>query len=317
MYSVKYTLGEFRDRILKHLCRYSSNGAVYPSGEKEDIENRLVTSLNIHIARLWHEFPGNTKKCRLSFFAPTVIADIGSFDVTGGDTAIKTVCGKKIGFFMTVSGKGTVSVTTSSGTRTFNSDAVGGERIVIRGSVLNDGVTECVFSFGAESNLVITEFTVYEGVGESDSELLYGCGAYAAYLPSDCAQVLALYHANNKELNRTAYSVIEDDRTVLIHSDDGCGYVMEYVCYPPAFADDGADGQEIYLSPIFADALGYMCAADLCPVNDPELYSRLTYKYREILDNLYTRRKRNSVVNKFYGFVRRRGISFAGGRGGI
>ena len=52
MYSKTYTLGEFRDRILQLLERYSSNGTVIVSGERADIENRLVTSLKIHLTRL-------------------------------------------------------------------------------------------------------------------------------------------------------------------------------------------------------------------------------------------------------------------------
>ena len=76
MYSVKYKLFEFRDRILKHLCRYSSNGTVYPSGEKADIENRLGTSLNIHLARLWQEFSAGDRKCRISFFGRCICAPL-------------------------------------------------------------------------------------------------------------------------------------------------------------------------------------------------------------------------------------------------
>lgn len=318
MYSIKYTLGEFRDRILKLLRRYSSNGVILPSGEKEDIENRLVTSLNVHLARLWHEFPAGTKRCGLSFFAPSVIADIGSMAVSAGDTVVKTFCGKNIGFFMTVCGKGNVSLTTSGGTSVYNADTTKGERIVIRGGAMNDGTAECVLSFTADTGMEIRDLVVYEGVEASrgDIQLLYGKGVYASYLPADCADVVAVYDDSVYPTRKTDYDVLEDERIILIPSGRGSEYTVEYVTYPPTFDEALGDDSEILLSPLMADALGYMCAADLCPVNDPELYSRLTYKYREILENLYTRRRKNSIVNKFYGLVRKRGVSSAMNGGG-
>lgn len=316
MYSVKYKLFEFRDRILKHLCRYSSNGTVYPSGEKADIENRLVTSLNIHLARLWQEFSAGDRKCRISFFAPPVIADVGNIKVGTGDTEVRTLCGNRIGFFMTVCGKGRISVTTSSGTRIYNADTEKGERTIIRGNAENDGVTECVFSFTAESFLEVCDFTVYEGVDTEHSELLYGKAVYAAYLPSECSKIIAVYDDSKTGTRKIAYGVLEKERVILIPSSENSVCNVEYVCYPPKFDESVGDESEIYLSPLMADALGYMCAADLCPVNDPELYSRLTYKYREILENLYPRRRNSRVVNKFYGLVRKRGVFPLGIGGG-
>ena len=98
MFLEKYTLGECRERILKLLERYSSNGKENICGEVLDIENRLVVSLDIHIRKLWYEFFDERKQYEFSFFRPKRSSDLGSFTVSaGGDRAVSS-SGNKLGF---------------------------------------------------------------------------------------------------------------------------------------------------------------------------------------------------------------------------
>ncbi len=310
MYSKKYTLGELRDLILKLMQRYSSNGTIYPSGEKADIENRLITSINIHLCRLWHEFSNTAKRCGIFFFTPHCIADFGNFEVCAGQSITRNAIGRKVGFCMTVCGKGRIEVSCAGTSKTYTADTLHGERIMIRGTVDNVDRAECNFVISADTRLTVCDFVVYEDVEKEsgDTELMFGKNIAAAYLPVDCSKVLAVYDVSENREKSISFEVLENERILLAPKNGKSGYELEYVPYPPEFAAEASDDEAVLISPIMADALGYMCAADLCPVGDPELYSKLTYKYREILGNIYSRNRKSGIVNKFYGLIGRRGV---------
>ena len=315
MNSVKYTLGELRTTVLKLLGKYSTNGTVYSSGEKADIENRLVTSLNIHLGRIFHEFPGDTKSCRLAFFTPAVEASFGKIDIAPEGTETRSVICRNPGFYMTVGGKGSVTVEAPGYSRTFTVDTLPGERTVIRGAVGSGSECECTFITEAgSSGLYISDFEVYSGVSEEEAGLLFGRNVHAAYLPPDCGEIVGLYGNAGRRIKKFDVTG-EENKILLVPKSPDTDCVMEYAPYPPAFADGAGNSEAIYVSPLVRDALVYMCAADLCPISDPELYSRLTYKYREILENMYPRRRICRVVNKFYVLTGKRRIPVSCERG--
>ncbi len=310
MYSKAYTLGEFRGRILKLLQRYSSNGTIVQSGEKADIENRLVTSLNIHLTRLMYEFSDNIKRRAVSFFMPGCAADFGSMSLCAGENVEKNVKGQGLAFYMEARGEGTVEISLDGRTLTRRIYTDNGAYTVVRGILGNDMECECTFRISCDTYLDIKNFTVYEGTldARGDGELICAKSRSSAYIPDDCAEILAVYERNGAKDINTNFSVLEEERIVFVPRCANDEYIIEYVPYAPQFSESEGDSSQVCISPLTADALCYMCAADLCPVNQPELYSKLTYKYREILENTYTRHRKNGMINRFYGFVRKRGI---------
>ncbi|MBE6703758.1 MAG: hypothetical protein E7583_00700 [Ruminococcaceae bacterium] len=308
MYSKTYTLGEFRDRILQLLERYSSNGTVIVSGERADIENRLVTSLNIHLTRLMYEFPDNTRKASVVPFMPECAAVIGGVRLSAQEEKSYDVIGNDIAYYMEASGRGRLEISFGGEKMTRDIFTDGGGYTVIRGTVGNGLADKCTFTLCGESFLDVKNFAVYRGVptGMVDEELICGPGYCSAYLPSDCAQVLSVNFGNDTRSYKSDFSVLEKERMILVESKAARGTVLEYVPYAPQFSESEGDASAVDISPVMADALGYMCAADLCPVNQPELYSRLTYKYREILGNIYSRHRKNGMINRFYGVFGKR-----------
>lgn len=308
MYSKTYTLGEFRDRILQLLERYSSNGTIIMSGERADIENRLVTSLNIHLTRLMYEFPDNTRKAAVVPFAPECAAVIGSIRLSAQEGKSCDVTGSDLAYYMEASGRGKLEITFGGKKVTRDILTEGTGYTVIRGTVGNGLSDECTVTLYGETFLDVKNLAFYRGVptGMADEELICRPGYCSAYLPSDCAQVLSVSCGNDTRSSRSDFSVLEKERMILVESKAACGTVLEYVPYAPQFSESEGDASAVDISPVMADALGYMCAADLCPINQPELYSRLTYKYREILGNIYSRHRKNGMINKFYGVFGKR-----------
>ncbi len=315
MYSKTYTLGEFRDRILQILERYSSNGAIVTSGEKADIENRLVTSLNIHLARLMYEFPDNKKKVLMPLFAPECVKVMGKITPEAGKECVYVVTGANLAYYMEARGRGRLEISCDGKNFTREIYTDNGAYTVIRGIVGNGEKCECSFAFSCDSYLDIRGFTVYEGVAEdvTDDELICPFGYCSAYLPNDCAQIISLHSRSGAKVSESDFSILEDRRMILVKERGVRELVAEYVAYAPQFSEKEGDASAVDISPVMADALGYMCAADLCPVNQPELYSRLTYKYREVLGNIYSRDRKNGIINKFYSTVKKRCARLYGG----
>lgn len=308
MYSKKYNLGECRERILRLLERYSSNGNINNTGEIADIEYRLITSLNIHLNKLWYEFPDTAAQSDVSFFCPECAFDFGSMRLGSGETVSGHFGGDKLGFYMTVKGNGQLVFNTASGqSQLYLIDTEPGMYTVIKGAIDNPG-EDANFVLKADTGLDVITFVIYKNVESAaqEQELLCDKASVAAFLPGDCSKVLSLTK-NNDNTNYAEYCrVDEEKRIITIPKKLSAHYILGYIPYPPNFTQDAQNSAEIALSPVMFDALCYMCAADLCPANDSELYSKLTYKYREILENIYDRQRGCRIKNSFYGLVRRR-----------
>lgn len=316
MYSEKYTLAQCRERILKHLERYSSNGKVNVCGESEDIKNRLVTSLNVHLSKLWYEYSGSRKRSLLSFPGPECSFDFGSIKLSSGEIFTQYFGGTKLGFYIAVCGKGQLIFYTPDDTYRYIIDTEPGSFTEITGCFENTDGGDCHFLLGAEPFLDVKSFLVFEGVETaSDQEkLLCGKGVSAAFLPCDCARITGIFEKEN--MKECTVAEVDEEKRILKIPSDACGrdYVIEYIPYAPRFEESCGDEAFVLMPSVLFDALCYMCAADLCPCGDGELYSKLTYKYRECLENIYDRHRVCRVRNSFYGAVKKRASSLLAGR---
>jgi len=309
MFSKNYTLGECRERILKLLERFSSNGNPNSCGEVEDIKNRFITCVNIHINKLWYEFSAEKRECDISFYRPKCIADTSPVKLGEGETFSKSISGRKTGYYLVLGGKGTVTVFCGESSAVYAVDTLPGAFTVIKGACGNNGEDVSNFVINANTYIHVKAFEVYEGV-ENDSNvygLLYGKGKTAAFLPEDCSRILSLYNENGKDISRYA-DTDEKLRIMILPASVGERGSLEYIPYPPSFKEDASDSELLALSPVMYDALCYMCACDLCPADDGQLYSRLMYKYREILENIFDRHRSFGARNSFYRLIGRIGL---------
>ena len=133
MYSKKFNLGECRMRILQLLERYSSNGKINTLGEVDDIELRLITSLNIHLNRLWYEFPDTRLQTDISFFNPESVLELENIRICSGETVAHYFTAEKPAFCMTVRGNGQIVFNAASGQQIFPVETQQGMYTVIKG----------------------------------------------------------------------------------------------------------------------------------------------------------------------------------------
>lgn len=80
--------------------------------------------------------------------------------------------------------------------------------------------------------------------------------------------------------------------------------IMENV---PFIDDDTSDNLELEMPPCAFEALVCLAASKLCTENEPSLYTRLLYKYKDLCEGLFEIQKCTRSRNGFYGAVKKRG----------
>lgn len=83
---------------------------------------------------------------------------------------------------------------------------------------------------------------------------------------------------------------------------------LQYEIHPKPFSSDADENTPVSLPDTSADALAYLAAAELCPTDAGELYSRLMFKYRDLSLNCYNSEPYSNKRNSFFGKTKRRGF---------
>lgn len=287
MYSRIHTYRECRDGVLKMLERYSSNGIENDCGEMKDIIKRLPASINIHMRKLYEEFVREKKTCRIAFSQKSKKYDFGSFICDAENPFEAEISGKGLAFYAQVCGSGEISFVTENGAQRYLISDTDGRIEMVRGLVDTGETSEAVMNVIADSSLQVLSLVIYEGV--TDEELICDDGLCSARLPDDCIRILGAYDCDGRNVVLSLFGLCGETGIITVDKSMAGEYDFEYLVCPAALSEDCGEEDRIALPPILFDALCYMCAADLCPASMGEVYSKLTYKYREILENYYDR----------------------------
>lgn len=129
-------------------------------------------------------------------------------------------------------------------------------------------------------------------------------GALRALLPSDVLRLLSVRVRRNgeeKQLSPEKYSVLDGflylyDETLREH--DTVNII--YTAFPVELSENASGRTVIALPRITTDALVYLTAAELCPIEDSERYTRLVYAYRDMALNVYNVQMPTHGRNTFY-----------------
>ncbi len=298
MYSQIHTYGECRGSVLKMLERYSSNGTLNSCGEMKDMENGLVESINANMRKLYAEFVRESRKKALIFRAPRVICNFGPLYIEKGTEFTGSFSGKGFCFYAEVCGSGDIVFKSSNGFDSYSFGTDFGETEILKGTPTGATSGEISFTVSASDDVFLYSLVIYDG---SHNEFIMPKGYCMARLPEGCAKVLSITDENGFLVSEDIFDISPSDLSVVTGAENSGKYVFEYYAYPDELAENCNDDAEIKLPGVLFDALCYMCAADLCPSSDGGLYSKLAYKYREILENYYDgARSHESERNSFY-----------------
>ncbi len=292
-----YTLGSFKTALFRVLDEYSLNGNNTErfSGMLSDIEKRLITSLNMSIRRIYLCSERLAKKADLYFEREKLLADYSDMNIEGEK---KIFLPEGTSFFvMDHSGEATVGF--------FDKDDVKISELHLS-SEYGNGKTEKAFvpdgcayiSVFPVSGFYIKDLRLCSGHFPKDTDAALLPDGKRLYCPfgEELIEIIRAYR-DKKELPSDIFCY--EEHVLSVPKEYGGYLSLEYYAYPEVIGENAPDDTPIPLSPAYSDAALYMVASELCDREDDGLYSKLIYKYREILNNTYPT-ERTKIRNRFF-----------------
>ena len=142
-------------------------------------------------------------------------------------------------------------------------------------------------------------------VKETEIVFTEGENGCFANLPEDFGKAEKLTVRSKGEIPASKYRIV-DDRIICFNVAQGESAILEYSVKINDFTQEANENDKLNLPDISADALVYLTAAELCPTDYSELFSRRMYKYRDLALNCYNAGQvKKSARNSFYIGTRR------------
>ena len=308
------TIGSLKADVFRVLDEYSRNGNGYDfySGGTGDMDKRFLTALNGALCLIDSAVGSGITKAKISFSRPRRLAQICNFDIFGSEKKIEVpffagsvsfeFMGEGKLSFCDVDGKVIEERQLSSGYGNFE---------VSRAFVPTDAFG---MIFSSEKSLLVRGLLVF------DKQSLCGC-TDEKFLPDGkklYCEISHLCHELVSAKNSKKYDIPCDifgvkDGVIFCDEEYEGDYFVEYTEYPESYDESDSYDTPLTLSPSIYEAVVFAVASSICEREDGELYSRLTYKYREMLANIYPKhnlKRKNSFFSGGFFGRRRRGYSF-------
>jgi len=308
-----------RADVFRVLDEYSRNGESHDvfSGGTGDMENRFVSALNSALCLINHAVGSERKRKNVYFFRPEVLLEACSFELSDGEKSIEMpfLCGS-LSFDFKGCGK----------LAFFDADNEKITELVFEGRYGNIETAKFFVPqdavrmvFCADTSLVVEKLKCYDKGG------LFGCTDENALpdgkklfcaLSSRVSELISVFGTKYSGKREFPCDLFELCGEYVCCDEKYAGaYTFEFFEYPQSFDESDPPDTPVFLSPGCYEAAVFAVAAALCEVENGELYSRLTYKYREMLANIYPKNNLKRKNSFFAGGIfgrRRRGYLFRG-----
>ena len=308
MLSRSFTYKQFRDTVIKHLELFSSNGRENTDGEISDIDKRLPEILSAHLRAFYDEYGIGRSLKGLEVGKYSLVYCGEDFTVDSEEPIELPRHFSKFAYRIVASGTASVFFTDCKSSKSHRIDTSDGEYIQLSGTAEVDGEHPTMLLVGLDilhvKSLEITAVpdfvTDFLPVDTDVFESLAG-------IPDNTSRIVAILDECGRRLSEEAFRVYSEYGVIAILTRVDRPLFIDFLESPETVTEENADNAEITLPPLLFDALCYACAATVCPSTDSALAERLTYKYREALENVFDRYKdRAAPRNRFYGKTGRR-----------
>lgn len=300
MFLQNHTFEELRTRVLKLLERHSSNGKANTCGEVSDIEGRLIESANTHLRMLYSEILRPVRRVQIKIKKLNFLCT-RQYTIKPNKPLVWEEVGNGTVFYCKVRGDMTFTVESESGSNSYQIYSENGEPSIVYGTAKSYKDRFIKFKAETTSEAEFLEFYAFCGATYYEGEEIEvtADGIMFPKIPEDCTEIVAIYDKYGRKVMSDIVEYSAYSGRLYTDKKNYGTYTLEYIVAPREISQDTEVSEQIRLPGVLFDALCYMCAADICPANDGNVFSKLTYKYREILENYYCRSrnyelKRNS-----------------------
>lgn len=315
----RFSLGYLRNEVFRVLDEYTSNGIAHEifTGGTGDIEKRFISALNSAIRLVYLSAARTPKKKRILLEKPTVSSYSEDFRIYPGEDCrsfelADTGAGNTDSFCLSFDfcGEGKLVITGNDG-ESLESIELSADFGEIGNFKRNITVKNaCSVDFCSDGRTLDIKNLIFFG---SDGEL---CGIEDELLPDGkniyCKisdrfyELKGVFCEKNGFVVEMPEDIFEIQNGILSCEQKYAGeYFVEFFEYPEQIDEGAGIDCPVDIPSAYTDAIIYATAASLCAREDAELYSRLTYKYREYLANLYPtvnlRRKNTFFSGAFFG----------------
>ena len=287
----RYTIASLRSEVFKVLDEYSFNGQSRElfSGGTEDMNKRFVSALNCAIRLIDASGSRPKKHITLCFKKPEILMELCDIRLyeSSKDIDIPYLSGA---FSFDFCGRGKLLFVDESA-NTLEEKELSSEYGVFENARVFVPKTAYKAVFETDKAITVTSLKSYDvsSVGGCDStELLPDGRRLYCSFPQECAELSCVFSLKGlAKINVPCDIFAIGNGTVSCDEKYAGLYEVGYCEYPKDFCESDGDDTALALSPMAYSAAIYATAASLCEHEDSGLYSKLTYKYREILANTY------------------------------
>ncbi|MBE6622893.1 MAG: hypothetical protein E7621_01685 [Ruminococcaceae bacterium] len=314
--NLSYTLGRFRSDVFRVLDEYSCNGKEHEifSGAVGDMEKRFISAANAAIRLVSLSCDRRLEKKSVVFKTPGVLMKVCDFSLISGEEKLVSLPADSGALSFEFCGKCNIVFCDGDGNAVLKKEIISPySQLKIFKALIPENASDIIFFCKEKAFVDVKNLKSYtsKSVGYCPDErfLPDGKKLYCEISP-ECIEISRVLKVTGDRTHPCRCDIFEFSDGVLSCSEKNAGtYLVEYYFCPKELSENSNDNTVIELSPSAFSAAVYATAAELCEREDGELYTRLTYKYREILANCYPSSNpfnRNSFYSAAYG--KRRGI---------
>ena len=310
-----YTLGRFRSDVFRVLDEYSCNGKEHEifSGAVGDMEKRFICAANAAIRLVSLACDRHLEKKSVVFKIPHILMKVCDFSLVGDEEKLISIPEGSGSLSFEFCGRANIIFCGEEGNVLLEKEVVSPYCQLTSFKVaIPENASDIIFSCVGKTSVDVKNLKSYsaESIGYCPDErfLPDGKKLYCEISPR-CIEISRVVKITGDRAHPCRCDIFEFSDGILSCSEKNAGtYCVEYFKNPKELCENSNDDTVIELTPSAFSAAVYATAAELCEREDGELYTRLTYKYREILANCYPSQNpfsRNSFYSSAYG--KRRG----------
>ena len=139
---------------------------------------------------------------------------------------------------------------------------------------------------------------------KAELQIISENGGCKCALPEDFGKVKTFDAGFGILKENAGYTV--DGNYIYFGNADGNTAVLFYYARVNTFSDETPADEKVNLPDITSDALVFLTAAELCPAEYSETYSKLIYQYKDIALNCYNMTKNEKSRNTFFSSCKKR-----------
>lgn len=299
------SLAELKERIYKTLGEYSINGEHISdsSYEKVDMENRIIDAINTAVTRGIQYLPVFTHETNVYFPYMKYLCFKENISLQENERLCLECanCNGKIAIRLCANGKLSVKASVN-GTTVMQEQLLETQFSKLDTHILSFECDNCAYIeiTALEKASFIDSVYALDVSGFENEDLCFLPEYNQTFAKAD-SDIQKITYAVCRGKSIPVYEYKVKDGYVYTNCKNEGKTIFHYLPKVREFTNESGEDEQLCLPEITICAIIYLAASELCTTGDADVYNRLSYNYRDIVQNCYDRQrdyKRNGFFTK-------------------